>query len=149
MSDSALSERPPTEMEVREASEAMRTLASALTVDALPFSVIRDGDKVNVKISAPIGQLMLDVLGHIARGEMVKVVPYGAELSTKEAADLLNVSRPFLIKLLGQGKIPYRKVGSHRRIFADDVLQYKDGLDVEREKALDAMQRFGQEFDRS
>ncbi|MCA8889569.1 MAG: helix-turn-helix domain-containing protein [Parvularculaceae bacterium] len=149
MSDSALSERPPTETEVREASEAMRTLASALTDHALPFTVERDGNEVRVSLSAAIGQLMLDVLGHVARGEMVKVVPYGAELTTKEAADLLNVSRPFLVKLLEQNAIPFRRVGSHRRVFAEDVLSYKAERDIEREKALDEMQRFGQEFDKA
>lgn len=148
MSDSTLSERPPTEMEAREASEAMRVLASALTEEALPFSVTRDGDKVKVKLSAPIGQLMLDVLGHVARGEMVKVIPYGAELTTKEAADLLNVSRPFLVKLLGEKKIPFRRVGSHRRISADDILKYKENRDSEREQALDEMQQLGQEFNK-
>jgi len=147
MVDSALSERPPTDLETREASEAMKMFAAALTQDALPFSVVQNGDRVDVKVSASLGQLMLDVLGHVARGEMVKVIPYGAELSTKEAADLLNMSRPFLVKLLEEKKIPFHRVGSHRRLRADDVLRYKAQRDQERERALNEMQQFGQEFD--
>lgn len=147
MPDTALSERPPTPQEVKEASEAMRTLATALTPKGLPFSVIRDGDAVRVELSEPVGQLILDVLGHVARGEMVTVVPYGAELSTKEAADLLNVSRPHLVKLLEQGEIGFHKVGSHRRILADEVLRYKNTRDATRSEALRRMQRRGQEYD--
>lgn len=147
MNQGALSERPPTEEEVREASEAMRTLASALTQEGLPFIVLQDGQQTSVELSRPIGQLVLDVLSHIARGEMVTVVPYGAELSTKEAADLLNVSRPFLIKLLETGEIAFHRVGSHRRILAKDILHYKSVRDEERSKALSDLQRLGQEFD--
>lgn len=143
----ALSERPPTEKEVRQASEAVRALASALTPEGLPFSVRKDGDQVMVELSPSLGQLMLDVLAHVARGEMITLVPYGVELTTKEAADLLNVSRPFLVKLLEQGEIDFYRVGSHRRIRAVDVLDYKSRRDNERKIELEKLQRLGQEFD--
>ncbi len=147
MSEAALSERPPTETEVREASEAVRALASALTPKGLPFAVRKDGDQVAIDLSPSLGQLILDVLAHVARGEMVTFVPYGAELSTKEAADLLNVSRPFLVKLLDAGDIDFHRVGSHRRIKAVDLLEYKRRRDGERSDALDKLQKLGQEFD--
>ena len=88
-----------------------------------------------------------EVLTHVAKGEMVTVVPYGAELSTKEAADLLNVSRPFLIKLLEQGEIGFHRVGSHRRIEAEELLRYKKARDSQRREAMKELQRLGQEFD--
>lgn len=143
----ALSERPPTEEEVREASDAIRALAGALTPEGLPFSVRHDGNQTRIELSPALGQLVLDVLACVARGEMVTFVPYGAELSTKEAADLLNVSRPFLVKLLEEGEINFHRVGSHRRIKAVDVLAYKRRRDHERRKGLEELQRLGQEFD--
>ena len=147
MSVDALSQRTPTDAEVRQASEAARELAKALTPDGLPFCISHDGDQVTVDVSPALGQLLLDVLSHVARGEMVTFVPYGAVLSTKEAADLLNVSRPFLVKLLEEGKIPFHRVGSHRRIRAEDVTKYKEKQDQVRSKALRDLQRLGQEFD--
>ncbi len=143
----ALSERPPTKEEVRQASEAVRALAPALTQEGLPMTVAHDGDELTVALSPALGQLVLDVLTHVAKGEMVTVVPYGAELSTKEAADLLNVSRPFLIKLLERGEIGFHRVGSHRRIEAEELLRYKKMRDSQRREAMKELQRLGQEFD--
>lgn len=147
MSEQALSERPPTENEVRAASEAARLLAKALTPKGLPISIEENGDQLHLELPAPLGQLMLDVLTHVGRGEMITLVPYGAELTTKEAADLLNVSRPFLVKLLDEGAIGYHKVGSHRRIRANELLAYKAKRDEDRRSALTELQRLGQEFD--
>lgn len=147
MSEQALTQRPPTEIEVRQASEAARVLATALTPDGLPFSVRRDGDSTQVDLSQALGQLVLDVLTHVARGEMVTFVPYGAELTTKEAADLLNVSRPFLVKMLEEKKLLHHRVGSHRRIRACDVLAFRAQRDAERSDAMRDLQRLGQEFD--
>ena len=75
MGDQALSERPPTDAEARQASEAARALAGALTTQGLPFSVRKDGDQITVDLPPSVGQLMLDVLTHVARGEMVTFVP--------------------------------------------------------------------------
>jgi len=147
MSEQALSQRPPTDMEVKCASEAARAIATALTSDGLPFTVRKDDGKTEVDLPPALGQLVLDLLTHVARGEMVTFVPYGAELTTKEAADLLNVSRPFLISLLEDGKIEFHKVGSHRRIRAHDLLKFRADRDARRGSALDELQRLGQEFD--
>ncbi|MBY8337926.1 helix-turn-helix domain-containing protein [Alteriqipengyuania sp. NZ-12B] len=78
---------------------------------------------------------------------MVTFVPYGAELTTNQAADLLNVSRPHLIKLLNDQEIDFHKVGSHRRVKSEDVLAYKRKRDTARSSALDRMQQLGQEAD--
>src|SRR5258708_456496 len=120
MGDQALSERPPTNTEVRQASEAARALAGALTPKGLPFSVRKNGDQIMIDLPPMVGQLVLDVLTHVARGKMVTFVPYGAVLTTKEAADLLNVSRPFLVQLLEKGEIDFHRVGTHRRIRSED-----------------------------
>ena len=147
MSDQALSERPPTDIEVRQASEAARAIATALTPEGLPFTVNRNGNRTEVDLPPALGQLVLDVLTHVARGEMITFVPYGAELTTKEAADLLNVSRPFLISLLDERKIAHHQVGTHRRIRASDVLAFRAKRDAERSSALSDLQKLGQEFD--
>lgn len=150
MSDLELSERPPTEQEASQASAAARLLASALSSEnGLKFDVSRAGNHETIALPPAVGQLVLDLLTHIGRGEMVTFLPYGAELSTKEAADILNVSRPFLINLLRDGHLPFHKVGSHRRIKANDLLDYKDRRSGERRKALEELQRLGQEFDAS
>lgn len=147
MSEQALSQRPPNENEIRQASKAARALAAALTPQGLPFSVSCDGNHAEVDLPPALGQLVLDVLTHVARGEMVTFVPYGADLTTKEAADLLNVSRPFLVAMLEEGKIPFHRVGSHRRVRARDLLAFRDRRDAERADALREPQRLGQEFD--
>ena len=147
MSDQALSERPPSAIEVRQASEAARLMATALTPKGLPLTIQQNGDRTEIELLPAIGQLMLDVLTHVARGEMVTFVPYGAELTTKEAADLLNVSRPFLVSLLEAGAIPFHKVGSHRRVKASDLLDYREQREQERSDALADLQRLGQEYD--
>ena len=147
MSEQALTQRPPTEKEVRQASEAVRAIATALTPKGLPFTVSKNGDRTEIDLSPALGQLVLDVLTHVARGEMITFVPYGAELTTKEAADLLNISRPFLISLLDAEKIDYHRVGTHRRIRASDVLAYRAKRNAERGSALSELQRLGQEYD--
>jgi excisionase family DNA binding protein len=100
-----------------------------------------------IELPASALPLLVDILNAIALGNSVTVVPRPAELTTVEAAELLNVSRPFLIKLLETGAIPYRKVGTHRRIRLEDVLDYKARDDRDRDAALDQLVREAQEHD--
>ncbi|MYA88714.1 MAG: helix-turn-helix domain-containing protein [Boseongicola sp. SB0662_bin_57] len=78
---------------------------------------------------------------------MVTLVPTGAMLTTQQAADILNVSRPFLSKLLIENKIPHVPVGSHRRVMFEDLMAYKAKRDGARKAALDELADLGQEFD--
>ena len=82
---------------------------------------------------------MLQVLKEVASGNAVTLIPIHAELTTQEAADFLNVSRPFLISLLEQGKIRFRKVGRHRRIQFGDIYDYKLNSEKEQRKTLENM----------
>jgi excisionase family DNA binding protein len=87
-------------------------------------------------------QLLIMVLSQMAKGNAVTIIPVHAELTTQEAADLLNVSRPFLVGLLEERKIPFRRVGSRRRVLAKDILLYKEEID---KKRLDVLQELANE----
>jgi len=91
-------------------------------------------------------ELLVRILTHMADGQGVSVVPANAELTTQQAADLLNVSRPFLIGLLDAGEIEYRLVGTHRRIRAAAVLDYRRQDDRRRRQAADELTALNQEM---
>ena len=100
-------------------------------------------------IELPVGAvaLLMDILEAMAAGRGVRLIPENAELTTVQAAEVLNVSRPFLIKLLEEDKIPHRKVGKHRRIRMEDVMAYKEAIDAERESVLDQLTAEAQDQD--
>ncbi|MNP74817.1 Helix-turn-helix domain protein [compost metagenome] len=90
---------------------------------------------------------MLDnILSELALGNAVKVVPIHAELTTQEAADLLNVSRPHLVKLLDEGVIPHTKTGRHRRVRFADLMAYKELRDRASREAMDELAAQAQEL---
>lgn len=91
--------------------------------------------------------LLMDILEAMAAGRGVTLMPENAELTTVQAAEVLNVSRPFLIKLLDESAIPHRKVGKHRRIRMEDVMAYKATIDREREAVLNQLVSEAQEQD--
>lgn len=82
----------------------------------------------------------------LARGDSITVVPVGKELTTQQAADLLNVSRQYLVRLLDDGRIPFRKTGKHRRLRIADVLAFSEQRDKERNAGLRELSRLTQEF---
>jgi excisionase family DNA binding protein len=104
------------------------------------------GPEAEVVLSAGAVKLLGTILTEIARGNSVAAVPVDAELTSQQAADLLNVSRPYLIKLLDEGKIAHHKSGSHRRIVLKDVLDYKRSTDERSEAVLAELAELGQEL---
>lgn len=93
-----------------------------------------------VELPPSVHEVLMRVVRELTQGNAVAVVPVHAELTTQQAADLLNVSRPYLIGLLEQGALPYaRTAGNHRRLRLADVLTYKRARDTERRAALDEM----------
>lgn len=103
-----------------------------------------DGEQTELPSSA-VEALRL-VVDALARGQSITLVPHGDELTSQQAADMLHVSRPHLIKLLDRGEIPCHRVGSHRRIRIEDVLAYRERRDVERRAALAELTRLSEEL---
>jgi excisionase family DNA binding protein len=100
-----------------------------------------------IELPAGAVALLMDILEAMAAGRGLRLIPENAELTTVQAAEVLNVSRPYLIKLLEEGRIPFRKVGKHRRILMEDVMSYKNAIDQEREAVLDQLASEAQEQD--
>ena len=90
--------------------------------------------------------MLAQILGFLANGQGVTVTPSNAMLTTQQAADFLNVSRPYLIKLLEAGEIPFEKVGTHRRVAFGELMEYKRRDDLERRRAADELTELGQEL---
>lgn len=139
---------PPTPEEVQIARESSRTLAAVLEtrVEAQQIELSTPEGSKHLMVPVSALRLLVEILTQIGSGNAVRIIPIHAELTTQEAADLLNVSRPFLIEALERNEIPYRKVGTHRRIRYEDVLTYRERIDAERKKTLDELAAQAQEL---
>ena len=139
----------PTDEDSRQAKEASRRLASHLQAHH-NFRVQLTGDNEPneaVEIPEAASRLLVDVLTQMGKGNAVTVTPVSAELTTQQAAEILKVSRPYLIGLLTEGEIPFRMVGTHRRILLDDLMEFKKRNDEARMKSLDELAAQAQELD--
>lgn len=142
-----LKDRLPTEAEIDSAAHAATAIAVAMELDdGLKISG-QDGEAV--KIAPAVGELIIELLGHVSAGNMVTLVPVSAMLTTQQAADMLNVSRPHLTKLLKQGEIAFEEVGKHRRVPLPALMRYREEKARKQEEAMKALSRLGQEFDRA
>ena len=134
----------PTVDKVRLAKASSRRLAPFLNQN---LNVrIAETDE-SVELPAVAVRLLVDLLSVMAEGNAVTLIPIHAELTTQQAADLLGVSRPFLIKQLEDGVIPFRRVGTHRRVLFSDLMEYKHETDSKRLEALDELAGQAQELD--
>ena len=133
-------DRLPSTADRQIANELAHLLAAQKTDDAV--FCVTDREKmrlVEITLTPAISNLFLDALRCIGRGDAVTIVPNQRMLTTQQAADLLNVSRPYLIKLIEKGDIPHSMVGRHRRLKAEDVFAYKSARDKARAEALDEL----------
>ena len=139
----------PSENEARLAEESSRQLTSLLgkKEEKFRFRVqANDGSEETIAIPASAFRLLNDILTEMAKGNAVTLIPVHAELTTQQAAEILNVSRPFLIRLIDEGKIPCRKVGTHRRIRFQDLCRYRRQIDQQRLKTLEELAAQAQEL---
>lgn len=140
----------PTEADIELSAQSSRVLASLTNSHSHTQKITvesESGKEESLMIPAIAYELLIDVLSQLSQGNAVTLVPVKAELSTQQAANLLNVSRPYLIKLLESGEIPYYKVGKHRRILAKDLYEYKADIDAKRTQSLDELTALTEELD--
>ena len=139
----SLSPTLPSEEEAKLARESGRLLAAVVGKGKTArLKVIIGKEDIVVPVTAL--RLLVDILAQMAERNAVTIVPIHAELTTQQAADFLNVSRPHLVGLLEQEEIPYRKVGSHRRVLFKDLLVYHEKSMASRRSALDELSKQAQ-----
>lgn len=135
----------PTPADVEQAKISSRTLSKYADVDRVQLAIRGcNGESDDLVLPGHVLQILLDVLSEMSKGNAISLIPHHQELSTQEAANLLNVSRPFLVGLLEKGDIPFHKIGTHRRVLLHDVMNYKDSTDRQRIQALDELTALSQ-----
>lgn len=133
----------PTQSEVELARTCSRQLSRFLEKD-LPIRIEGSGETVTLPASAV--RVLIELLSVMAEGKAVTLIPVHAELTTQQAADLLGVSRPFLVKVLDDGAIPFRRIGKHRRVMFSDLMAYKRSTQAGRVAALEELTADGQQL---
>ena len=147
MAQGALVPTLPSEAETVIARETSRVLAPHVkAVGILQLRLVNNSGKETVKLPAAVARMLVHILDEMARGNAVTLIPVHAELTTQEAADMLNISRPSLIHLLDEGKIDYRRVGTHRRVRFEALMEYKRIADADRRAVLAELAAYDQEI---
>jgi excisionase family DNA binding protein len=130
------------------AAESVRALETLSALNhELRVEVLDEGvPMAQLSLPAPAVRMLSDILSEMAKGNSVTLIPTDTMLSTQEAADMLSVSRPFLVNLLETGRIPYQRLGSHRRIRFQDLMAFKAAAGISREEALRLLTEEAQEM---
>jgi excisionase family DNA binding protein len=138
----------PTEEDARHARESLRRLAPRLREQReLRVQIVDEANPEEpLTLPAAASRLIADMLAEMAEGHALTLVPINAVLTARQAAEFLNVSRPYLIGLLDKGEIPHYRVGTHRRILFRDLLAFKRRSDAARDAALEALAAEAQEL---
>jgi len=142
----------PSEAMAHDAAAAARQLSRLLqpkkkrAPNTVTLEARDDSHHERVTVPMEAFRLFVDLLAALAGGNAVTLVPVGKELTTQQAADLLNVSRPYLVQLLKEQKLPFRLVGSHRRIKFEDLVAFKTKDDAHRKKVADDLVAEGQKL---
>ncbi len=112
------------EREIAQSSyNSLRDTIAQLKSEKVDIEIEGSNDKIILPLS--VLKLLEDILRNMSRGKIISVVPLATEMTTQKAAEILGCSRPYLVKLLEEGQIPYTKVGRHRRILYEDIAEYK------------------------
>ncbi|MYJ87380.1 MAG: helix-turn-helix domain-containing protein [Rhodobacteraceae bacterium] len=148
MTMSVYRELPPSPRDAEIARHTSQLLAK-YAAESKPLSFRINKPELAEVIDLPEGavKLLHEILEVMATGRGVTIIPVNTELTTVQASDILNVSRPYLIKLLEEGAIPHHKVGRHRRVLTKDIIAYKKSIDAKRKKILEQLTAEAQEDD--
>ena len=147
MPEALLTQILPTPSEAKQAEATSRVLSSRLrSKTPLRLRVVGAPEDETVVLPASALKMLVGILDEMGRGNTVTVIPVHAELTTQEAADMLNISRPSLIQMLDEGKIEFRKVGTHRRVRIESLMAYKRRVHAERRAALNELVAYDQEI---
>jgi excisionase family DNA binding protein len=149
MPSRAIGSIDPGEVDAGAAGRAARRINDYLVShpdDDLLEALGEVGDTDALMIPRPTAILFAQILGALAEGRGVQIIPKDMELTTQQAADLLNVSRPYLITLLESGQISFRKVGRHRRVTFEAIMEYRRRDDAERREAADNLAALSEEL---
>jgi excisionase family DNA binding protein len=141
-----LLERPETAMPTPQDTELATRASQVLARKAEADVKVRLDDNTEVTLPKAATRLLHYLLTQMSLGNAVTLIPIHAELTTQEAADFLNVSRPYLIKLLKAKRIPYHMAGTHRRIKFTDLETYRKNVEKERETVMEELARQAQEL---
>ena len=136
----------PDAEEIAIARESSRRL-SPFAEKSLRLKLQEEEGSVEIELPAGAVKILVRLLAEMAAGNAVTIVPIHAELTTQQAADLIGVSRPFLVGEMESGAIPFRKVGTHRRVLFQDLMDYKESKDQKRLETLDELAALGQELE--
>ena len=138
--------RKPNREEQLAARESYETLVSSLELlqtDLPEIEIAETGRKIRIPVS--VLRLLIQILKEISQGNPVTVVPEATEITTQAASEVLGCSRPHVVRLLEEGKIPYTKVGKHRRIRYDDLMSFKKKMKVSQKKKLQDLMKLDEE----
>jgi excisionase family DNA binding protein len=135
----------PSERDAQLARESSRLLAACIGQGDAARLVVMDGaQRIEVPVSAL--RMLVEILAQMAQGNAISFMPIHAELTTQQVADFLNVSRPHVVAMLEEGAIPYRKVGTHRRVLFKDLIEYRRRSSEAGQQAADELTRQAQEL---
>ena len=139
----------PNAQEIALAKLSSQELSAVLATngDVSDLNVVsQDGEVHSVKLPKSAIKLMIEILTQLGHGNSINITPIHAELTTQEAADLLNMSRPTFIKLLDSGDLPHTRTGNRRKVAFRDLMTYKQNIEAKRLEALDELSALDQEL---
>jgi excisionase family DNA binding protein len=129
---------PESVLITEQETEAIKKLQQILSIESAQVKLVASNGE-EILIPESVYNLLGQIVRAMASGQAVSIVTHNRELTVHQAADLLNVSRSFIVKLLDEGAIPYIEVGSRRRILFQDLMTYKQQRKVQRRQLLDEL----------
>lgn len=135
--ETSIGYKRPSKKERMMAQTSFNVLQNTISkygIEKVDIEIEGTNDKLVLPLSAV--KLLTEILKNISEGRMISILPVAAELTTQKAAEILGCSRPFVIKLLEENRIPFTKIGKHRRIMVEDVMKYKAHLKAEQKQNL-------------